>query len=124
MVNDLLELCEVNVYRTIQAKKREQEVHEEQERIKATDAGVSISQTSSQADLIYYDHSISMLERTALRVYPIIREIQSRMVKHKQLNLKGQSKDVKRESKIRTKLENTIAEGQPLNMKVLLGYLN
>ena len=120
----MLELCEVNVYRTIQAKKREQEVHEEQERIKATDAGVSISQTSSQADLIYYDHSISMLERTALRVYPIIREIQSRMVKHKQLNLKGQSKDVKRESKIRTKLENTIAEGQPLNMKVLLGYLN
>lgn len=42
-----------------------------------------MSQTSSQTDLIYYDHSISMLERTALRVYPIIKEIQTRMVRHK-----------------------------------------
>jgi hypothetical protein len=73
----------VNVYKTIVAKKKEQEVHEEQERIKATDGGMSISMNSSQADLIYYDHSISMLERTALRVYPIIKEIQKRMVKHK-----------------------------------------
>lgn len=44
---------------------------------------MSMSHTSSQADLIYYDHSISMLERTALRVFPIIKEIQNRMVKHK-----------------------------------------
>ena len=43
LVNDLNDLCELNVYKTIQAKKREQEVHEEQERIKATDGGVSIS---------------------------------------------------------------------------------
>jgi hypothetical protein len=47
---------------------------------------MSISQTSSQADLIYYDHSISMLERTALRVFPIIKEIQNRMVKHKDVS--------------------------------------
>ena len=32
-------------------------------------------------DLIYYDHSISMLERTALRVYPIVKEVHARMVK-------------------------------------------
>ena len=30
-----------------------------------------------------------MLERTALRVYPIIREIQNRMVKHKDVNGQG-----------------------------------
>lgn len=40
-------------------------MHEEQENIKATDAGLSISQASSKADLIYYDDNISMLERTA-----------------------------------------------------------
>jgi hypothetical protein len=65
-----------------------------------------------------------MLERTALRVYPIIKEIQNRMVKHKQLNLKGEKKDKSKEIKQKISLENTIAEGQPLNMKVLLGYLN
>ena len=65
-----------------------------------------------------------MLERTALRVYPIIKEIQNRMVKHKQLNLKGEKKDKTKEIKQKISLENTIAEGQPLNMKVLLGYLN
>ena len=51
------------------------------------EGGGSLSQTSSQADLIYYDHSVSMLERTALRVYPIIKEISTRMVKHKDIGL-------------------------------------
>ena len=50
-------------------------MHEEQERQKFEHGGMSMSHTSSQADLIYYDHSISMLERTALRVFPIIKEI-------------------------------------------------
>ena len=52
-----------------------------------------------------------MLERTALRVYPIIKEIQNRMVKHKQLNLKGEKKDKSKEIKQKISLENTIAEG-------------
>ena len=69
-------MCELNVEKTLVAKKKEQEVHEEQERSKLENGGMSMSQTSSQADLIYYDHSISMLERTALRVYPILKEIQ------------------------------------------------
>ena len=68
-------MCELNVEKTLVAKKKEQEVHEEQERSKLENGGMSMSQTSSQADLIYYDHSISMLERTALRVYPILKEI-------------------------------------------------
>ena len=40
-------------------------------------------------DIIYYDDSISMLERTAYRVYPIILDIISRMVKYKEVNLVG-----------------------------------
>ena len=40
-------------------------------------------QSVQEDDLIYYDHSISMLERTALRVYPIVKEVQARMVKQK-----------------------------------------
>ena len=32
-------------------------------------------------DLIYYDESVSMLERTAYRIYPIIQEVAERMVK-------------------------------------------
>ena len=75
LINDLVSLCELNVEKTIVAKKKEQEVHEEQERQKFEHGGMSMSHTSSQADLIYYDHSISMLERTALRVFPIIKEI-------------------------------------------------
>ena len=85
------------------------------------EGGGSLSQTSSQADLIYYDHSVSMLERTALRVYPIIKEISQRMVKHKDIGMpekKSMSKEV--EAKIKGALDGS----PPLNMKVLLGYLN
>ena len=62
---DLLSLCEENFKKAINAKHREQKVHEDQEQIKATDGGMSLSQASSKADLIYYDDKISMLERTA-----------------------------------------------------------
>ena len=85
------------------------------------EGGGALSQTSSQADLIYYDHSVSMLERTALRVYPIIKEISQRMVKHKDIGMpekKSMSKEV--EAKIKGALDGS----PPLNMKVLLGYLN
>jgi len=86
LILDLLSLCKVSYNKSIKAKKREQVVHEEQEQAKATDGGVSISQNSSKADLIYYDDNISMLERTAFRIYPIVKEIASRMVKHKDLD--------------------------------------
>ena len=63
-----------------------------------------------------------MLERTALRVYPIIKEIAGRMVKHKDIgvpdNKPSNSKEV--EQKIKAALDGSA----PLNMKVLLGYLN
>ena len=62
-----------------------------------------------------------MLERTALRVYPIIKEISQRMVKHKDIGMpekKSMSKEI--EAKIKGALDGS----PPLNMKVLLGYLN
>ena len=85
-----------------------------------------MSQTSSQADLIYYDHSISMLERTALRVFPIIKEIQNRMVKHKDVVGAG-TNDANKSNTAKSHTDKDLAslqENQPLNMKVLLGYLN
>ena len=114
-------MCEINVLKTIQAKKREQDVHEEQEKNKVAEGGGSLSQTSSQADLIYYDHSVSMLERTALRVYPIIKEICQRMVKHKDI---GMSEKKSFSKEIETKIKGALDGNPPLNMKVLLGYLN
>lgn len=98
-------------------------MHEEQENIKATDAGLSISQASSKADLIYYDDNISMLERTAFRVYPIIKEIVSKMVKHKDFECvekPGSKPKVEPESE---SVKLTLKQ-QHVNMKVLLGYLN
>ena len=129
---DLLSLCEVNFKKSIQAKKREQKVHEEQEQIKATDAGMSISQASSKADLIYYDDTISMLERTAFRIYPIIKEIVSRMVKHKEIESLDNSIKQQNKMKFKNKVESDTEsqeyynnnKPQPINMKVLLGYLN
>ena len=56
-----------------------------------------------------------MLERTALKVYPIIKKVQSRMVKHK-----GE-KESNRQSRSRSKLGGV---KESINMKVLLGYLN
>lgn len=38
-------------------------------------------------DLIYYDDTVSMLQRTTYRVYPIIQEINSRMIKEKEIGL-------------------------------------
>jgi hypothetical protein len=45
-------------------------------------------------DLIYYEHTVSMLERTAYRVYPIIKEVVRRMVPEKDLE-KGTSNSSK-----------------------------
>ena len=85
------------------------------------EGGGSLSQTSSQADLIYYDHSVSMLERTALRVYPIMKEISQRMVKHKDI---GMSEKKSMSKEVEAKIKGALDGSPPLNMKVLLGYLN
>lgn len=59
-----------------------------------------------------------MLERTALRIYPIIKEIQNRMVKHK--DAAGKKPDDSNQSY----LDQSVTDNPQLNMKVLLGYLN
>ena len=38
-------------------------------------SSLSQNESTSKLDLIYYEHSVSMLERTAYRVYPIIKEV-------------------------------------------------
>lgn len=60
-------------------------------------------------DLIYYDDSVSMLERTAYRVLPIIQECATKLI-----STNGSSN------------ENPVSnnEGQKMNMKSVLGYLN
>lgn len=69
---------------------------------------------SSQQSLIYYDEDMSMLERTAYRVYPIVKEVASRMVS---------SLDAK-EEQAREKRRTDSLENLSVNMKGLLGYLN
>ena len=75
---------------------REQVVHEEQERKREESyrkkkggeqymSSLSQNESTSKLDLIYYEHSVSMLERTAYRVYPIIKEVAARMVPEKEL---------------------------------------
>ena len=115
-INDLATLCEVNVEKTLIAKNLEQKVHEAQDQHNAAVKRSTNSNVSIEADdLIYYDHSISMLERTALRVYPIIKEVQSRMVKQKEVS----------EQQQRTgKTKKLAGLKEAVNMKVLLGYLN
>lgn len=87
-----------------------------------------MSHNSSQADLIYYDHSISMLERTALRVFPILKEIQNRMVKHKDvpggLDATQKQGATTNDNEKAADRELFMNDNQSLNMKVLLGYLN
>lgn len=38
----------------------------------------------NKSDLIYFDEKVSMLERTALKYYPIIQEVARRMTRHKE----------------------------------------
>ena len=48
-------------------------------------SSLSKEDSTSKNDLIYYENSVSMLERTAYRVYPIIREVNARMVPEKDM---------------------------------------
>jgi len=76
---------------------------------------VNKEDSTSKNDLIYYEHSVSMLERTAYRVYPIIREVCARMVPEKDISKASPA----------TKVSPPVGGDQhQLNMKVLLGYLN
>ena len=95
MIRDLLNLCKVNYEKSCEAKIREQVVHEEIERKREEEkkkkkkgmdthlSSLSRDDSTSKLDLIYYEHSVSMLERTAYRVYPIIKEVAQRMVPEK-----------------------------------------
>ena len=69
-------------------------------------------------DLIYYDDSISMLERTAYRILPIIQDCYARMIKSGENQTEGELK----------KIESSIFQNEfikpKLNMKAVLGYLN
>jgi hypothetical protein len=61
-----------------------------------------------------------MLERTAFWVYPIIKEIVAKMVKHKDLESLNKSAMT---NKNEPDFKN-LPKSQQINMKVLLGYLN
>jgi hypothetical protein len=59
-----------------------------------------------------------MLERTAYRVYPIIKEVAQRMVPEKELERPGAGG---RKAHVSPPISG---DQHQLNMKVLLGYLN
>ncbi len=52
-----------------------------------------------------------MLERTALRVYPIIKEIQNRMVKHKEMTGQDKSKNNTTQNESDKTLDLSMTEG-------------
>ena len=74
-MKDLRALTQVYYKKAKEAKRKEQQLLEEQQE--------QLSDDDSRQDLIYYDDSISMLERTAYRVHPIIEEIHKKMVQSK-----------------------------------------
>jgi hypothetical protein len=77
MINDLLQMCGYFYNKVIVAKKNEQIAQEL----------LMLDNNQANKELIYYDESVSMLERTAYRIYPIIQEVADRMV-----NSDGRSK--------------------------------
>jgi hypothetical protein len=80
--------------------------------------GGDCSPGGGMKDLIYYDDSISMLERTAYRILPIIQDCAARMIKTPE-NINDD--DIRKiESQI---FANEFAKPK-LNMKAVLGYLN
>lgn len=77
------------------------------------------SSQGSVKDLIYYDDSISMLERTAYRILPIIQDCASRMIKPPE----GSTVTEDRATQATTSEQPDLSKPK-LNMKALLGYLN
>jgi len=70
MIEDMLSMCQ-HYYQKVLIAKRNEQIYQ--------DAVICDSDPSNR-DLIYYDDSISMLERTAFRVYPIIQDCASKLV--------------------------------------------
>ena len=64
--------------------------------------------------MIYYDDEISMLERTSYRVYPVIKEICTKMV--------SPTLDYRERTQSNASMDSL--DNYSINMKVLLGYLN
>lgn len=71
MIEDMLGMCSQYYQKVILAKRNEQIAQD----ILANEGG-----DSSLKDLIYYDDSVSMLERTAYRVYPIVQECAKKLI--------------------------------------------
>lgn len=98
MINDLMELCETLNTRISDAKKREQRTQDLMNKgddvkqlrtalgLEKDDAGWREFEENrfNKEDQIYFDERVSMLERTALKYYPIIQEIAKRMTRHKE----------------------------------------
>ena len=107
LIKDLRSLCKVYYDKAKIAKRKEQEVHEQELQDQLSD------DDASRQDLIFYDDQISMLERTAYRVYPIIEEICTKLV----------SSRTKQKRKLSQSSSDSLDYTQ-VNMKSLLGYLN
>lgn len=88
-----------------------------------------IQEKLSKPDLIYFDGQVSMLERTAHKYYPIIKEAVRRMVKHKEIDSRlfpdiKPSKWLEQKVKELRLIQSENRHKSDVNMKVLLGYLN
>lgn len=70
-------------YQKVNKAKKNEAIAQE---IIANEQNIQDDNGQAMKDLIYYDESVSMLERTAYRVYPIVQEVASRMVKQKEFN--------------------------------------
>ena len=49
---------------------------------------------AAKSELIYFDEKVSMLERMALKFYPIIQEVARRMTKHKETTVNDYAQKV------------------------------
>ena len=74
MVEDLSNMCEHYYARVKKAKETENMAQDIMLQKQMQD------DPNSNKDVIYYDDSVSMLERTAFKLTPIIREVVSKMV--------------------------------------------
>ena len=70
MIEDMLSMCSQYYHKVILAKRNEQIAQD----IIQSNENNGDPNNNSLKDLIYYDDSVSMLERTAYRVYPIVYE--------------------------------------------------
>ena len=142
MMQDLMELCEFYDKRVANAKQRELQAQEliskgggaaqkfQKMFLKDSPDLKEIESKLNKSDLIYFDEQVSMLERTAHKYYPIIQEVNKRMVKNKEMGLTGKdgykfiSSFVQEKTSELRKNMNDKSMANSINMRVLLGYLN